>query len=113
MAQALGPEIDQHHGRDDQQQNGADIAVIELADRGDEFLTDTTSATSITAARNSCHNILYTVVNSRAYAPENLNKGLENWKIVLIAVDVLLGALLVFLELRSIKKYRKNKLSAQ
>ena len=91
---------------------GTDMCLAPM-DNETNHLTDTTSATSITAARNSCHNILYTVVNSRAYAPENLNKGLENWKIVLIAVDVLLGALLVFLELRSIKKYRKNKLSAQ
>ena len=40
MTHALGDKIDHDDRHDDQKQNGADIAVIELADRGKQFLPD-------------------------------------------------------------------------
>lgn len=86
---------------------GTDICLSPM-DNATNHLTDTTSATSIKAARQACKNLMYTVVNSRAYAPENLNTGLENWKIIAIVVDVLLGALVLMLEVLSIKKFLKK-----
>mgnify|MGYP000683032217 FL=1 len=47
------------------------------------------------AMRTSAKNILYTVVNSRAYEAENLNPGMAKWKIVLIGADVVAALLIV------------------
>ena len=84
--------------------NGNDCMLVAY-DTETNHLTDTTSATSIIAARQACKNILYTTVNSRAYYPENLNEGLQGWQIAFIVVDVVLGALVVLLEVLAIKKY--------
>ena len=72
-------------------------------------MTDTTSATSIKAMRQACKNIMYTVVNSRAYAPENIQTGLMGWQIAGIAIDVVLAAGIILLEVVAIKKYKKRK----
>lgn len=53
----------------------------------DATLTDTTSATSVLAMREAVHNILYTVVNSRAYESGNAYK-MVLWKKLLIGFDV-------------------------
>ena len=60
-------------------------------------------------ARTSAKNILYTVVNSRAYEAENLNPGMAKWKIVLIGADVVAALLIVGLEYTAIKNYKKRK----
>ena len=62
------------------------------------------------AMRTATHNILYTVVNSRAYTEENLNPGMEGWQIAAIAIDVVLALVIVVLEIAVIKKgYDKRK----
>ena len=62
------------------------------------------------AMRTATHNILYTVVNSRAYAPENLNPGMQPWQIAAIVIDVALVAGIIALEVLVIKKgYDKRK----
>lgn len=48
------------------------------------------------AMRTAAKNALYTVVNSRAYEPENLNTGMASWKILMIVADVIIAALLLF-----------------
>ena len=68
-----------------------------------------TSATSVLAMRQSSKNILYTVVNSRTYAPENLNSSMPVWQIALIAADVILAAVFVVLEYRTVKGYTRRK----
>lgn len=88
---------------------GTDMCLAPM-DTETNHLKDTTSATSIIAARNSAHNILYTVANSRACASEQ--GGLENWQIILIVVDVIGIALVACLELLTIKRYKKD-LAAQ
>jgi hypothetical protein len=40
MAQPLGDKIDHHDSRDDEQENGRHVGVIELADRDHELLSD-------------------------------------------------------------------------
>ena len=73
-------------------------------------VTDTTSATSVKAMRQAAKNILYTTVNSRAYAPENLNPGMPGWQVTAIVVDVLVALALLALEWFVIRKaYLKRK----
>ena len=74
-------------------------------------LTDgTISNDGLQAMRTATHNILYTVVNSRAYAEENLNPGMAGWQIAAIVIDVLLAVVIVVLEVAVIKKgYDKRK----
>ena len=55
---------------------------------------------------------MYTVVNSRAYEEENLNPGMDNWVKGAIAIDVIIGILLVVLEILAIKKYFDRKKAA-
>jgi beta-glucosidase len=61
------------------------------------------------AMRTAAKNILYTVVNSRAYAPENLSLGMASWKKLMIVLDVIFGALMVCLMAIFIKNFMKNK----
>lgn len=83
--------------------NGND-ACLSPMDVGKNNVQDT-SATSVLAMRQSCKNILYTVANSRAYAPENLNAGMPVWQIAAIAIDVLLAVVFVLVEIRIVKSY--------
>jgi beta-glucosidase len=87
--------------------NGNDCMLVAY-DTETNHLTDTTSATSIIAARQACKNIMYTVVNSRAYDEENLNPGLQGWQTAFIVVDIIIGVLIVALEVLTIKKYKKD-----
>lgn len=74
---------------------------------------DTTSATSVLAMRQASKNILYTTANSRAYAPENLKTGPQGWQIAAIAVDVLVLAALIAIEVLVVRKgYAKRKSSS-
>lgn len=61
------------------------------------------------AMRDAAGNILYTVVNSRAYAPENLKMGMAKWQIIMIVADVIIGALLALCCFKMIKKYLNSK----
>lgn len=72
----------------------------------DATVSDTTSATSVLAMRNACHNILYTVVNSRAY-DGNVSYELALWKRMLIGADAAAFILLVLLEILLIRRYRR------
>ena len=87
--------------------NGNDCMLVAY-DTETNHVTDMESATSVIAMRQACKNIMYTVVNSRAYDPENLETGLQNWQIMAIVIDVLLAALIVFLEIRTMKRYKKD-----
>ena len=71
-------------------------------------LTDQKSATSVQAMRQACKNIMYTVVNSRAYDAENFETGLLTWQIAAIVIDVILAAGLIVLEIVAIKKFKKR-----
>ena len=72
------------------------------------YLTDTTSATGVLAARQACKNILYTVVNSRAYAEENLNPGLPTWQLIGYGIDAVLVLALAALEIKAVKNYKRR-----
>ena len=87
--------------------NGCDLMLATYS-TPQSTVTDQTSATSVIAMRQSAKNILYTVVNSRAY-DSAVNTGLPTWVKLLYAVDALLIALIAFLEYRAIKTYLKKK----
>ncbi len=86
---------------------GTDCMLVAY-DTETNHVTDTTSATGVLAMRQACKNIMYTVVNSRAYDPENLSEGLMNWQIMAIVIDVIFAALIIFLEVLAIKGFKKD-----
>ncbi len=87
--------------------NGCDLMLATYS-TDQSTVTDQTSATSVIAMRTASHNILYTVVNSRAYDSE-ISTGLPTWVKVLIAVDVVLFLLIAALEFLAVKKYLSQK----
>ena len=91
--------------------NGCDLMLATYA-TDQSTVTDQTSATSIIAMRQASKNILYTVVNSRAY-DTSAGVSLPTWEIGLICIDVAIGALLVLLEVLAVRKYNRQKKEAQ
>ena len=90
---------------------GTDCMLVAY-DTETNHVTDATSATGVLAMRQACKNIMYTVVNSRAYDPENLTEGLMNWQIMAIVIDVIFAALIIFLEVLAIKGFKKDQAAA-
>lgn len=88
--------------------NGTDFCLVNYPTETN-YLKDQSSATGVLAARQASKNILYTVVNSRAYAQENLHPGMAPWQIAVIVVDAVLAAALIGLEGIAVKRYRKRK----
>ena len=83
---------------------GTDFMLVAY-DTETNHVTDTQSDTSVLAMRQDCKNILYTTVNSRAYAEENLSGGgLQGWQRAAIAIDLVGGALLVLGAVAVLKK---------
>ena len=87
--------------------NGCDLMLATYS-TPESTVTDQTSATSVNAMRTASKNILYTVVNSRAY-DKAVNTGLPTWVKILIGVDVLLVGFIGFLEYRAVKTYLAKK----
>ena len=87
--------------------NGTD-AMLVAYDTETNHVKDQKSATGVEAMRQACKNIMYTVVNSRAYDAENLETGLMTWQIAAIAADVVLGVGILALEIVAIKRFRKR-----
>lgn len=87
---------------------GTDICLSPM-DNETNHLTDTTSATSVKAARQSCKNIMYTIVNSRAYDPENLDQGMAGWQKIAIGLDIILGLILAGVEVLIVREYLRKK----
>ena len=87
--------------------NGSDLM---LCTTGNDFNTVTVlTNSSKQALREASKNILYTVVNSRAYAAENLNPGMAKWEIIMIGADVIVALLIVAIEISAFKGYKKRK----
>jgi len=87
--------------------NGCDL-MLATYETPQSTVTDQTSATSVIAMRQASKNILYTVVNSRAY-DKSVNTGLPTWVKILYAVDAVLICLIACLEYLAIKKYLAKK----
>ena len=91
--------------------NGTD-AMLVAYDTETNHVKDTKSATGVQAMRQACKNVMYTVVNSRAYAPENLQTGLMAWQVMAIVLDVVLAAGLLALEAVAVKRFKKRRVEA-
>ena len=87
--------------------NGTDFCLVNYP-TATNYLTDTTSATGVLAARQACKNILSTVVNSRAYMEENLNPGLPTWQLIGYGIDAVLVLILAALEIKAVKNYKRR-----
>jgi len=87
--------------------NGCDLMLATYS-TPQSTVTDQESATSVIAMRTASHNILYTVVNSRAYDSE-INAGLPTWEKILFAIDAVLVLLIACLEYFAVKKYLAKK----
>ena len=88
--------------------NGNDFCLTAI-DAGYDYVKDK-SATSVKALRKASHNILYTTVNSRAYAPENLNLGMMGWQIATIIIDIICIVISVLLAMKAWKNYGTRKI---
>ena len=89
--------------------NGTDCMLVAY-DTETNHVVDSTSATGVLAMRNASKNIMYTVVNSRAYAPENIQTGPMGWQVTAIAIDIVIILLLLAIELLGVRKgYRRRK----
>lgn len=97
-----------YQNADQEIRNGND-AMLVAYDTETNHLKDTESATSIKAMRQSAKNIMYTVVNSRAYEGNNAKGGLMSWQMLAIGIDVILAAGLVYLELFMWKRYKAKR----
>jgi beta-glucosidase len=87
--------------------NGTDLMLVNYATAtNDVQFRDTNAAQQ--AMRTSTKNILYVVVNSRAYEEANLNPSMPVWEKIAIAVDVVLGVALVFGAVTVYKKAKKK-----
>lgn len=77
-------------------------------DTGSNYLKDTESATAVGAMRSAAKDIMYTVVNSRAFEAENIAAGRQTWQTLGIAIDVILLAGLIVLETLAIRNYKRR-----
>ncbi|MFV0332387.1 MAG: glycoside hydrolase family 3 N-terminal domain-containing protein [Dysgonomonas sp.] len=87
--------------------NGGDSCLINR-DVVTNNVTDTDNAAIVDQMRRASKNILYTVVNSRAYEEENIETGILMWQIVLVVVDVLVAVLIILLEVMIISGYKRK-----
>lgn len=76
-------------------------------DVGTNYVSDTTNPSAVLYMRNACKNIMYTVVNSNAYASDTAIS-LAAWVKLMIAIDIIAGALLIFWEVTLIRNYKKR-----
>ncbi len=87
--------------------NGTDLMLVNYPTQTNNVqFRDTNGAQQ--AMRTATKNILYVVVNSRAYDPANLNMGMPVWKIIMIIADIVIGALLVLKLVLALRRYKKD-----
>lgn len=92
---------------DQEIRNGNDVMLVAY-DTETNHVKDKTSATSQKFMRQASKNIMYTVVNSRAYEGDNAKQGLLMWQILAIIIDVILAAGILVIEIRIIQIYKKR-----
>lgn len=94
-----------YQNADQQVRNGTDGCLV--AYEVPEAHVRVQSATGVQAMRTASHNILYTVVNSRAYENGG-NISTPVWTVALYAVDAVFALAIILLEVRTIMNYRKR-----
>ena len=86
--------------------NGVDAMLSTFAG-GPNQVTDKTAASNVQYMRTATHNILYTTVNSWAY-DNGAQGGMETWRKILLAADIVIGVLLLTGALLIRRKYKKQ-----
>ena len=86
--------------------NGSDLMLCTTGNDFNKMTVLTNSSKQ--AMRTSAKNILYTVVNSRAYMEENLNPGLPTWQLIGYGIDAVLVLILAALEIKAVKNYKRR-----
>ncbi len=84
-------------------------AFLATFDIGTNYVTDESSATAVRSMRQAVKDIMYTVVNSRAYEAGVYNVGMQGWQIAIIAVNILIVVALAAFEFVVVRNYRKRK----
>jgi len=87
--------------------NGGDMALVAYESDGN-ILNDTESATAVSAMRQASKNIMYTVVNSRAYSEDALNQGMPSWQVAAIIINVAAAIIIILLEVLVIRRFREK-----
>ncbi len=88
--------------------NGGDVALATV-DQGANIITDTDNAQTVLNMRRAAKNVMYTVVNSNAYAEGAQSSGLLMFEIILIVADLIVAALIILLELFVVRRgYQKR-----
>ena len=90
--------------------NGTDLMLVNYPTATNNVQFRDTNAGQ-QAMRQSAHRILYVVVNSRAYEPDNYAKasGTPMWKTIMYAADAAVAVVVILLEVLLIKSYLKKK----
>lgn len=89
--------------------NGGSSCLINR-DVTTNYVKDTDDPTTVMHMRDAAHDILYTAVNSRGFDKDNMTTGPMIWQIILVAVDVVIGILLILFEIFIVRKgYKKRK----
>ncbi|MDD2588517.1 MAG: glycoside hydrolase family 3 C-terminal domain-containing protein [Atopobiaceae bacterium] len=91
---------------DQASRNGGDACLCTLSN-GVNTVNDQ-SASGVQAMRTCAHDILYTTVNSNAYASDTGGFKLATWQIVMIVVDVVIAALVVLMEVLAFKRMKRR-----
>ncbi|MBQ8160018.1 MAG: glycoside hydrolase family 3 C-terminal domain-containing protein [Clostridia bacterium] len=88
--------------------NGSDLMLVNYPTETNDMRFTSTNGAKY-ALRNSVKNILYVVVNSRAYAPENYSTAMATWKKILIGCDIVAGLGICALGYFAVAKFLKRK----
>lgn len=78
-------------------------------DVGTNYVSDTNDPTSVQHMRTACKNMLYTVVNSNAYAQDTAVT-MAGWMKIMFGIDAVLAVFLLLWEAVLLKKYRKEEI---
>ncbi len=88
--------------------NGVD-AMLSTFEGGPNQVTDRSAASNVQYMRQASHNILYTTANSWIYDEAHRKSGMVTWKKAAIAIDAVLGILILLGLFAAIRKYLKTK----
>ncbi|SEM74742.1 beta-glucosidase [Ligilactobacillus sp. WC1T17] len=65
-------------------------------------------ATTVKNMRKACHDIMYTIVNSREYSKDNKQGNMLPWQKTVVTFDVIAGIVVVALEVLAAYIYRRR-----
>lgn len=83
-------------------------SCLSTFDIGTNYIQDTTDPTSVTYMQDACHGLLYTVVNSNAYANAISTSGLTGWQKIMYGIDAVIVLLMILWEVMAIRRYKRK-----